>query len=102
MAKELRDDLGALISIRGCAAHLVHRVIVTAINETKLLGDIHAVSFAMGIPSHRQTAHRVLWDMLQDESFFATSYAAPTPEWEKHKLGILSHTMLRVEDWCGV
>lgn len=86
---------GALFSPYGCSAHKVHRIVVTACGEDRVLGDIHAVAFSASLTANRVALQNALWKLLGG---LRISYDPPDPAWEQHKKAIFSHTMRRTPE----
>jgi hypothetical protein len=92
----LADEDGALYFSSGCAAHLVHRVVVQSTGESKLVGHVYAVAFSLSVPGHRNKMHQALWSLIDDH--LQISVLPPDPEWARHQRAIISHTVRRKND----
>ena len=63
-----------------CGSHRVHSVVASSTKEKKLVGDVHAVSFAASLPSHREMLLKALWSLLSQPGFFRRYVGVPVNE----------------------
>ena len=61
-------------------SHRVHSVVASSTKEKKLVGDVHAVSFAASLPSHREMLLKALWSLLSQPGFFRRYVGVPVNE----------------------
>ncbi len=92
VAKELRHVDNLLMNHTGCGAHLLHRVIVTALPESDIVGDVHAVAFTCSQVRHQARLQRVLWDVVEGMEI---SFMPPDPDCLARNKLIASRTLCR-------
>jgi hypothetical protein len=76
----------------GCASHRAHRIITAAIEEDKLIGDVHAISFVASVPRYRATMLDKLQQLVDDELEILDF---EDPDWTQQTERVVQHTLGR-------
>lgn len=80
--------------IPGCGAHVLHRVIVSAISEDRIVGDCHAVAYTCSLPRHQGSLQTALKDHL-DKFLVWDTDLDPDPQCIAHTRALASHFLLK-------
>ena len=72
-----------------CSCHKCHRIIASATDESKLIGDIHAVTFAATLVTQHEQIMKAYWEVLLRD--FEWIPCAPPLEFKAHRREIWRH-----------
>ena len=84
-----------------CAVHSVHRMVVSALPEGRLLGDVYACKYISHLSGHYNRLYRCLHDLVFGELVMVARSNVPDAEfmlWQQHTGEVLQHTYLRQLD----
>lgn len=66
VAQELRSVPNLLFYREGCAAHALHRSVVSSLVENDIVGDVHAVIVSCCVMSHQAALQRALHMLVSE------------------------------------
>ena len=92
LAKSLRSNV--LIDLGTCAAHAVHRTVVTSYQDEKMTGDVYTIQFVIQVVPHHIRLLRKLREVIwRNLDILDGSFESPNPVHTRHTRAVMEGTL---------
>ena len=92
LAKSLRSNV--LIDLGTCAAHAVHRTVVTSYQDEKMTGDVYTIQFVIQIvPRHIRLLRKLREVIWRNLDILDGSFESPNPVHTRHTRAVMEGTL---------
>ena len=88
LAKSLRSNV--LVDLGTCAAHAVHRTVVTSYQDEKMTGDVYTIQFVIQVVPHHIRLLRKLREVIwRNLDILDGSFESPNPVHTRHTRAVM-------------